>query len=398
MSDVNLKGYSYFNCYRPKFNKRAKRYSGGVLVYFRDELKHNLSIVKKDNRGIIWLKLDKCAFNVNNDIYLCLCYIPPENSSVYKNGQSDLYECDLFDIINDDVLLFQDRGDIFLCGDLNARVGENDDCLENTGLDRFIDLPDSVQRVLPKRLTDDKTVNAFGNNLLNLCKNNKLHNVNGRLEPGRFTCYTSNRISTGCSIVDYVITNSHNFDLISHFCNEDLNEFSDHCPISFNLDCCINISNERNVTENVCIEKIIWDRENICVFNDCLAKCKHVFESIVDDFESDVISTDECIDSMSELMLRVCKESFNSIKIKRVNNADRNNQTSEWFDDRCKQAKNVFYKSKRIYKADPNPDNRRLFLESRNCYKNIKRSSKYKYDMKRRSDINTLSKDSPKKF
>ena len=234
-------------------------------MYFRDELKHKLSIVKKDSRGIIWLKLEKCAFNVENDIYLCLCYVPPENSSVYKNGNSELYECDFFDVINDDILYFQNRGDIFLCGDLNARVGECDDCLEYTGLGEFIDLPDSVHRVLPDRKTADKTVNAFGNSLINLCKNNQLNIVNGRLEPGLFTCYTSNRKVTGCSTVDYVITSSHIFNLINHFCIEDSNEFSDHCPISFSSDCCINVSNKRSMTEKVYIDKIfLRSRKETC--------------------------------------------------------------------------------------------------------------------------------------
>ena len=40
---------------------------------------------------------------------------------------------ELFNVINDDVLYFQNRGDNFLCGDLNARVGESDTCLEYKG-------------------------------------------------------------------------------------------------------------------------------------------------------------------------------------------------------------------------------------------------------------------------
>ena len=74
------------------------------------------------------------------------------------------------------------------------------------------------------------------------------------------------------------------------------------------------VANKGNMTEKVYIDKIIWDREKKHGMNDCLSKSKHVFESIVDDFLSDIISTNDCIESMSELMLNVCKENFNCKK------------------------------------------------------------------------------------
>ena len=51
-----------------------------------------------------------------------------------------------------------------------------------------------------------------------------------------------------------------------------------------------------------------------------------------------------------------------------------------------------------MYKADPNPENRKLFFESMICFEYIKRTSNYEYDMERRSDITKLSNDAPKRF
>lgn len=129
-SYVNIKGYSVFNCPRPKCNKRAKRNSGGIAIYYRDCYVDKIQLVKSDNRGIIWVKLLKQYFGFDKDVYLCLCYIPPENSGLYKKQQSELYSVDMYSMFNDDVLIYRDLGDIFIMGDFNTRVGEKQECID----------------------------------------------------------------------------------------------------------------------------------------------------------------------------------------------------------------------------------------------------------------------------
>ena len=82
--NLDLNGFSHFHCNRPKCNKRAKRNSGGIVVYFKNCLKDKISLVKMCENGIIWLKLSNSAFDTEKDIYICLTYIPPEGSQVYK--------------------------------------------------------------------------------------------------------------------------------------------------------------------------------------------------------------------------------------------------------------------------------------------------------------------------
>ena len=71
-------------------------------------------------------------------------------------------------------------------------------------------------------------------------------------------------------------------------------------------------------------------------FNEYLLKCKNVSETIVDYYVTDVISTNECMNSMSELMLKVCKENLNSRKIINRNAADIKTKKSEWCDQVCR--------------------------------------------------------------
>jgi hypothetical protein len=49
--------------------------------------------------------------------------------------------------------LFRVIGDIFFIGDLNCRVGENPDVIENINLDRYVDLPDGEDLNIPPRVS-----------------------------------------------------------------------------------------------------------------------------------------------------------------------------------------------------------------------------------------------------
>ena len=79
-TNLSIEGYDCFSCPQPKSNSRAKRGSGGVVVYFRHRLKNYVHFVELNQNSAIWFKLSKELFNFDVDLYLCLCYIPPEDS------------------------------------------------------------------------------------------------------------------------------------------------------------------------------------------------------------------------------------------------------------------------------------------------------------------------------
>lgn len=122
-----------------------------------------------------------------------------------------------FDKLNDDILTYTDRGKIFITGDMNSRVGLRPDFNENLNLDRYILLPDTDIVPIVDRKSKDDTVNAFGNKLLSLCKDNDILIVNGRFDDVDYTCYTVNRQNVGASVVDYLLTKYQNFEMISDF-------------------------------------------------------------------------------------------------------------------------------------------------------------------------------------
>ena len=398
LSNTDIKGFSVINCPRQKCNKKAKRDSGGVVVYYKDCFIDKIQLVKNDSRGIIWFKLLKQHFGLDQDTFIGLCYIPPENSSLYKYPTSELFECDLYSVLNDDILLYSDQGNVYLLGDFNARTGQKQEFVDNLGLNRFVNMPDSDDSSVHVdiRKSNDTISNSFGNKLLGMCKDNNMFLLNGRLEPGKFTCFSTDVRNCGSSVVDYVVTSVHNFDNVNNFQVNDLSEFSDHCSISFCLKCFINV--EENI-DNEYVDKIKWDCDHVNEFNELLLERAGVFDAIVNDFVSDNVSTDECINSLSSLIAEISFDQFGSrIRVRNPNRINRSNNKVPWFDDDCREAKRRFFNSKHLYKINPSQVNKIRMLEERNIFAKLKRNKKYKYNLKQRENIAQLSKSNPRKF
>jgi exonuclease III len=228
-SIIDLNGYSRpIHSYRRYQHRRAKRSSGGIIIYIKDTIRKGVSLVRNDLDCIVWLKLDKTYFKNDSDIYLAVIYIPPENSVVH-----DMYEEDLFSKLESDVTFFNNRGKVFITGDANARTGHKADFIVN---DRNLCDIDFLEIDTPlQRSACDRGSNRFGDYLLDLCKSTNIRIVNGRLFKdkgiGKLTCYTNN----GESTVDYLLTSYKHFKDIADFKVHDFNEFSNHAPLTFAL-------------------------------------------------------------------------------------------------------------------------------------------------------------------
>ena len=191
-STLDLKGYSKpIHSYRRLQHRRAKRSSGGIVIYIKDNIRKGVTLVKNDIDCIVWLKLDKMFFNIESDVYLCVVYIAPENSPVHS-----LYTYDIFQTIELDINFYQTKGKVFLTGDTNSRTGNKADYIEN---DRYIsdtdfDTVPDIETLIP-RSTCDLTTNRFGDNLLDICKATNIRIVNGRLHNdqniGKKTAHTN---------------------------------------------------------------------------------------------------------------------------------------------------------------------------------------------------------------
>ena len=75
------------------YNTRKCRESGRISLYCRNHLRKYVTIVAKNQYGVIWIKLSKELFYFNEDVSVCNIYIPPINSKVIHvpNDQFDIF-------------------------------------------------------------------------------------------------------------------------------------------------------------------------------------------------------------------------------------------------------------------------------------------------------------------
>ena len=98
--NTDLNCYICHNFYRKFQHRNARRSSGGIVLLYKDYLKDGIEIIKNRYDTVIWLKLDKVFFNVDEDIYVCGTYIWGADSPVYNT-----LSVDLFDVLEQDILL-----------------------------------------------------------------------------------------------------------------------------------------------------------------------------------------------------------------------------------------------------------------------------------------------------
>jgi len=141
------------------------------MIYCNSKYADKIELVDINFKGCMCLKLCKSLFGSDTDIFLIHCYFPPEDSQVYKNRNSPLYDFDFFETISQDLLRYSALGDVIITGDHNARIGKETDLVKNINLDRYINMPTisfDVDR-LPVRKSADVKVNTYGYKLLSLC-------------------------------------------------------------------------------------------------------------------------------------------------------------------------------------------------------------------------------------
>ena len=119
--DFSVNGYNLQCFYRESLSRRAKRGSGGIAVYIKEQLTGGIEKIKDTNLTIVedrvWFRMCKEFLGLENDLYLGIWYIPPIGSCRYTQHQG------MWENLEWEVSYFQEKGDVILMGDLNARTG-----------------------------------------------------------------------------------------------------------------------------------------------------------------------------------------------------------------------------------------------------------------------------------
>lgn len=372
---INMDDFTIYRSDR-KENKRHCG-SGGVVTLVKSKLTKGTSKISSKCNDFIWTKLDKNMLNTNNDLFICNCYIPPQNKqvgSVMKNKNTP------FDILQSEIQHYGAIGDLILVGDMNSRTGEIQENTQNiTEITNDIQIEIDKEHRIRSRNNEDKTVNQYGKTLINIIEDSDMVILNGRTLGdwrGKKTCHKYN----GSSTVDYFIVSTNLLRNFITFRVLGQQWYTDHNPIAgyLKLDSCIN--NQTLDDDLTPITGYKWtDDSEIKVTN--VLHCKEIKAKL--NMITSTKNSDKCIDDLTAILKEVAEQSLTK-KTNKSKNKCSYETNKNHSDEKVKEGKREFKKAKRLYMNNKNDKNRRIeYISQKSRYKKIKYlAERYKKDDK----------------
>ena len=377
-TDISLQGYHVFRKDRPKHQKAWKS-SGGIAVLVKESLRNACKFDPLSDSDIIWVRVQKHITRLSSDLFIAFVYLPPSNSSYGKVHGNEILQK-----LEKHIEYFSCRGNVVICGDFNARVGDHADILPKED-EPHVPMPhdDFYEFILPRVSHDSKNVNQYGRWLVDLCIDNQMYILNGRTLGdfcGKFTCHTPR----GSSVVDYIISsNSLSTEILSMNVN-DISLFSDHCLISFKLKICLDSETNESFSEEYSSlkythlpDKFLWSDEAKNKYQEAF-HCNDIKQKLIDidnHLEGGCIDAKSLIDSITDVMVlagnkSLVRKSFKPTKrkIKKVN--------KKWYDKDCRTVLKELKSVKNSFNR--NVSNNDLRISYYKKFKEYKKLIKYK--------------------
>ena len=91
-SDLNVNDFEYFVLNRKLVKANSRRNSGGIVVYVRNKFVSNDALLFTSEDDFLWIKLSKTVILSDKDLYVCLCYITPDDSSRQSMVESNVFD------------------------------------------------------------------------------------------------------------------------------------------------------------------------------------------------------------------------------------------------------------------------------------------------------------------
>ena len=98
-SDISVNHFEHFVLNRRHIKAGSRRNSGGIILYIRNKFVSKNTLVFTSEG-----KIDKSVLSAENDLYVCLCYVIPDDSS-----RQSMVESNIFDRLVDSVVQIEDK-------------------------------------------------------------------------------------------------------------------------------------------------------------------------------------------------------------------------------------------------------------------------------------------------
>ncbi|CAG2200770.1 unnamed protein product [Mytilus edulis] len=282
---------------------------------------------------------------------------------------------------------------IFVFGDFNARTAHLNDFVENDLLhDSILDRVDELfayvaDETLPDRSNPDPGTNDYGTKLINLCKCSGLRILNGRHEGSLANDYTYSG-PKGMSVIDYLLTRSSNFDIVSKFITCNFTTYSDHAPLhiqfktNFSIKCNGVQSNFVDAEaskffrwneeyKDMCRNALLINSDNIkSTLQNIEAESQDEMDSCVNDF------THQFIDIMAPFFQQSQKS---GTEMKRNHKQHYKHIDKPWFDIQCKELYVNYCKTLSIFNGNKSKKNHIELNRVKKTYKDYERKRRRIY-------------------
>ncbi len=363
--DVN--GFKTYVSNRSYRHKKAKRESGGTAILVKNEIKKHINKQLSSSDDCIWMKLDRKYFDLKQNLYLCCSYLIPEKSSIFSWKSLDVCQ-----LLERDVSKYSKLGDIYICGDLNSRTGNDLDYVYKDGNDPHISHPPgySPDNFDVKRCNQDLIINSYGQWLLDLCISLKLCILNGRSIgdlTGRFTCFKT----TGQSVVDYHISSKSLFQNVQFFKVENFTEWSDHCPVQscLKINCCVQTGVD-NTKLSPSPASYIWDDDSKQRYILSLRYHENTLKDFVNK-RYEQTESEMAVKDFTNILHNIAKPSLKRRYVK-----VRRRKPTPGFDSSCQEVKDHLSYIKVLVERYPqNRDIKKSFYQTRKIfYKKLKQT------------------------
>ena len=144
LDKMNIPGFHRLHTKNQQKNEKSNKAPKGIAVFVKENIKDMFKLEKMNNDDVIWVKMKKEISGENKDIFIGTCYLNPSQAKGTDKKISRLAE---------DIITLQERGEVIIIGDLNARTGIMENTITPDKLDEKFDLCFSNPR--PKRNSHD---------------------------------------------------------------------------------------------------------------------------------------------------------------------------------------------------------------------------------------------------
>lgn len=355
----------------------AHRFFGGLAICVRESMLKGTEILESESSELMWMKLSKKFFNLEDNIFICNSYVTPVTSKVGARLEP------VFEVLESEALSFSRLGNILVCGDTNARTAMEPDFIEPVTFALNNDSPlDITSAPCPIRHNLDTRPpgsDSHGHELLDFCKVTDTRILNGRVlgdSLGRFTCYTDHGKP---SVIDYMLYSAKAFNDVAYFkVHEPLLHFSPHCIIStiiktkqFNT---FPKSEPELGTQDFC--NFYWDKTSHNAYQTALNLPINStkLNSLLND---EIASVENLTNSLTDIMIQsAITAGIKRRKPRNKNKRKKKKQHKKWYDQDCTLLHNKLRRLAR--RLHENPQCNIILNEFRQTRKSYKKLLKHK--------------------